>query len=45
MTPQVGEMFDIRFLNRMGERVMPGGRDWDPLMPDAKVALNYDGSK
>ena len=26
----------------MGERIMPGGRDWDPDMPDAAVTLNYD---
>ena len=36
------KMFGIRFSDRMGERVMPGGRDWNPLMPDAKVTLNYD---
>ena len=35
-------MFDIRFSDKMGERVMPGGRDWGPLMPDAEVTLNYD---
>ena len=35
-------MFDIRFSDRMGERIMPGGRDWDPSMPDAEVTLNYN---
>ena len=35
-------MFEIKFSNRMGERMMPGGRDWDPSMPDAEVTINYD---
>lgn len=39
---KLGNMFDIRFSNRMGERIMSGGRDWDPLMPDVEVTLNYD---
>ena len=33
---------EIKFSNRMGERIMPGGRDWNPDMPDASVTLNYD---
>ena len=35
-------MFDIRFSNRMGERIMSGGRDWDQLMPNVEVTLNCD---
>ena len=40
-TPSWG-MFDSRFSNRMGERVIPGGRNWDPLMPNVEVTRNYD---
>ena len=39
---KLGKMFHIRFSERMGERVMPGGRNWDPLILDAKVTLNCD---
>ena len=36
-------MFDIRFSNRMGERVVAWGRDWDSLIPGAEVTLHHDG--
>ena len=34
--------FEIKFSDRMGDRIIPGSRDWDPDMPDAAVTLNYD---
>ena len=35
-------MFEMKFSDRMGERITPGGRDWNPNMPDTEVTLNYD---
>ena len=36
------EKFLMEFSNRMGERVMPGGRDWNPKMSDAEATLDCD---
>ena len=36
------KMFEIKFSDRMGERITSGCRDWNLNMPDAEVALNYD---
>ena len=35
-------MFEMKFSDRMGERITPGGRDWNPNMLDTEVTLNYD---
>ena len=32
----------MEFSDRMEERVMPGGRDWDPHMSDAEATLDCD---
>ena len=34
------DRFSVEFSDRMEERVMPGGGDWDPNMSDAEVTLN-----
>ena len=40
--PKLRDKFEIKLTDRMGERPMSGGRDWNPLMPDAKTTLNYE---
>ena len=36
------DRFSVEFSDRMEERVMPGGRDWDPNMSDAEATLDCD---
>ena len=36
------DRFSVEFSDRMEERVMPGGRDWDPKMSDAEATLDCD---
>ena len=36
--------FEVKLSDRMGERVMPGGRDWKPKMSDAEVTLDCNSN-
>ena len=36
------DIFSVEFSDRMEERVIPGGRDWDPHMSDAEATLDCD---
>ena len=37
-----GNMFGIKLTDRMGDKPVSKGRDWNPNMPDAEIALTCD---
>ena len=39
---ELGDMFGIKLTDRMGDKPLSKGRDWNPNMPDAEIKLTCD---